>query len=489
MAKIQFRNDSAGTIYLDSFGHQQILVSEVIELFDQETKLKGDSQITTLLNAGDLVLIDDTGTDRTAAEALKILGGTVDLVRYGGASYDLLCTDPSGDIIWSAGSVLVKEEGTLVNSIPFTTLNFVGSAITATDATGRQTDITIVALQNIVEDTTPQLGGMLDVNGNAIGDGINELITFIEDPSAVNQIEIENQATGGGPIIRAAGDDTNIDLKISSKGTGVVNITGDVTVSGTVDGKDVSILIANVVEDTTPQLGGMLDVNGFDIGNGTEELIKFVETGSAVNEITITNAATANGPIISSTGADTNIDLVLTPKGTGVIDASTSVISNVVDPVAAQDVATKNYVDSVSSGPTGLTNFHDVFRFYEQGSTGDIYLMRADSLASNKFVGAVALANGRVVHVTSAREKDAHKFSDIVVRKQTASGTTWASGTWTDVGTALLMNNTILSDTYTNLTGYTFNAGDAIAVYLDKSTPVGGSSCEDPFVALYIKYD
>jgi len=392
MAKIQFRNDSAGTIYLDSFGHQQILVSEVIDLYDQETKLKGDSQITTLLNAGDLVLIDDTGADRTAAEALKILDGTVDLVKYGGASYDLLCTDPSGDITWSAGSVLVKEEGTLVNSIPFTTLNFIGPAITATDATGRQTNITVVALQNIVEDTAPQLGGMLDVNGNSIGDG-------------------------------------------------------------------------------------------------TLELIKFVETPSAVNEITITNAATGNGPSISATGDDSNIDLVLDTKGTGDIDASTNKIVNVVDPIADQDVATKKYVDDASSGPTGLTDFHEVWSFYEQGSTGDIYMMRADSLVTNKFPGHVALANGRVVHVTSAREKDATKFCDIVVRKQTASGTTWASGTWTNVGTALLMNNTILSDTYTNLTSYTFNAGDAIAVYLDKSTPVGGASCEDPFVALYVKYD
>ncbi len=143
MAKIQFRNDSVATIYLDSFSHQQILVSEVVDLFDQETKLKGDTQIITLINAGDLVLIDDTGTDRTAAEALKILDGTVDLVRYGGSSYDLLCTDPSGDLTWTQGAVLIKEEGTLVNSVPFNTLNFVGSSITATDATGGQVDVTV----------------------------------------------------------------------------------------------------------------------------------------------------------------------------------------------------------------------------------------------------------------------------------------------------------------------------------------------------------
>ena len=75
--------------------------------------------------------------------------------------------------------------------------------------------------------------------------------------------------------------------------------------------------IDNVVEDTTPQLGGQLDVNGNAIGDGTLELLKFSETASAVNEFTIANAATTNGPTLSATGDDTNIDINITPKGTG----------------------------------------------------------------------------------------------------------------------------------------------------------------------------
>jgi hypothetical protein len=74
---------------------------------------------------------------------------------------------------------------------------------------------------------------------------------------------------------------------------------------------------SDILGDTTPQLGGMLDVNGQAIGDGTLELIKFLETASAVNEITITNADTTNAPEISATGDDTNIDLKLTPKGSG----------------------------------------------------------------------------------------------------------------------------------------------------------------------------
>jgi hypothetical protein len=52
--------------------------------------------------------------------------------------------------------------------------------------------------------------------------------------------------------------------------------------------------------------------------NGNEQ-IKFTTTASAVNELTITNAATGNRPDISVTGGDTNIGLSLTTKGTGLI--------------------------------------------------------------------------------------------------------------------------------------------------------------------------
>ena len=77
--------------------------------------------------------------------------------------------------------------------------------------------------------------------------------------------------------------------------------------------------LSDIVNDNSPQLGGMLDVNGNSIGDGTLELLSFSETGSAVNEFTITNAATNNGPRFSATGDDTNIDLDLLAKGTGTV--------------------------------------------------------------------------------------------------------------------------------------------------------------------------
>jgi len=62
---------------------------------------------------------------------------------------------------------------------------------------------------------------------------------------------------------------------------------------------------------TSPKIGtSILDTNG-------NELTLLTATSSAVNEFTIANAATANAPELSTTGGDTNIDLKITPKGSG----------------------------------------------------------------------------------------------------------------------------------------------------------------------------
>ena len=81
---------------------------------------------------------------------------------------------------------------------------------------------------------------------------------------------------------------------------------------------------SSLVDDTTPQLGGMLDVNGNAIGDGTLELLKFSETGSAVNELTIANAATTTDPTITASGGDANVGLGLVAKGTGVVQITSS---------------------------------------------------------------------------------------------------------------------------------------------------------------------
>src|SRR3990167_2457586 len=61
--------------------------------------------------------------------------------------------------------------------------------------------------------------------------------------------------------------------------------------------------------------------------NNSNEVLKTATTASAVNEITITNAATAGLPIVAASGDDTNIGVVVRGKGTGRIDLGTSTSS------------------------------------------------------------------------------------------------------------------------------------------------------------------
>ena len=64
---------------------------------------------------------------------------------------------------------------------------------------------------------------------------------------------------------------------------------------------------------TDPKIGTkILDVNGL-------ELLNLTATGSAVNELTLANAATGGAPVLSATGGDTNIGITLTPKGSGAV--------------------------------------------------------------------------------------------------------------------------------------------------------------------------
>lgn len=70
------------------------------------------------------------------------------------------------------------------------------------------------------------------------------------------------------------------------------------------------------LDGTAPTQNELLTTDANGIIKSTPTIITS-ETGSAVNQITVSDAVTLNGPTIAATGTDTNIDLNLTPKGTG----------------------------------------------------------------------------------------------------------------------------------------------------------------------------
>jgi hypothetical protein len=125
--------------------------------------------------------------------------------------------------------------------------------------------------------------------------------TYIISNGTTGAFTVEFKTVSGTGVTFSATDKSTKTL--FADGTNIVD-TGTVSLTGvqTLTNKTLTAPILDEINDS----------------NGNEEII-FTTTASAVNEITIANAATGNKPNISVTGDDTNIGLSVSTKGTGLI--------------------------------------------------------------------------------------------------------------------------------------------------------------------------
>jgi len=122
---------------------------------------------------------------------------------------------------------------------------------------------------------------------------------YIIKNATTNSYTVEfKYVTGSGSSVTWAADD---------KSTKIVYATAN-------DGTNPDIVdVGSGLSLTSPALvTGINDV----VGN---ELIKVTATASAINELTIANAASGAGPTISATGGGTDVDINITPKAAGKI--------------------------------------------------------------------------------------------------------------------------------------------------------------------------
>jgi len=138
--------------------------------------------------------------------------------------------------------------------------------------------------------TAPKIadGGFIaDANGN-------EAVVLQTASSAVNAIEITNAATGGAVVIGAMGDDSNVDIDISPKGTGEVNIAaGNLNYAGTaVTATGAELNILDGVTSTTAELNTL---DGYT-GSVTElnYLKSLYDTGVTSTEYDYLDGVTSN---------------------------------------------------------------------------------------------------------------------------------------------------------------------------------------------------
>ena len=119
-------------------------------------------------------------------------------------------------------------------------------------------------LSDVVSDTTPQLGGNLDVNGNSIVTVSNGNISITPNGSGKVILDGLSHPTSDGSNGQFLKTDGGGNLSFAS----VTQATGNE--------------LENLSEDTSPQLGGNLDVNGNDIVSTSNANIDILPNGSGV---------------------------------------------------------------------------------------------------------------------------------------------------------------------------------------------------------------
>ena len=234
------------------------------------------------------------------------------------------------------------------------------TAITA-DSAGLAT-LTITGttfLADIVSDTSPQLGGNLDMNGQQIVTTSNGNIKLYPNGTGVVEIGGDGSSADGTIQLNCSQNSHGIKLASPPHSAGQsYTLTFPSTAPGankllqTDANGDLSFIdtpsagISDVVSDTTPQLGGNLDVNGQDIvstsngsidiqpnGNGKTNLknITFNENIHDIGTTSGTKTPDVNdGPVqtitldgnltlnaLASPTAGQSLTLIITQDGTG----------------------------------------------------------------------------------------------------------------------------------------------------------------------------
>lgn len=184
-----------------------------------------------------------------------------------------------------------------------------------------------MARQNISTGSTANdgTGDTLRSAGTKINDNFVEIYRHLGGGDSDNlsaQVSLEDSAvvfegaTADDYEVRLTADDATADRQIK-----LPNADGTIVL-------DTHTQTLTNKTFTTPSMTSPKITTGINDANNNE-IIKFTATGSAVNEITVTNKATGNHPNVSATGTDANINLELDAKGSGSVEINKAAFSSV----------------------------------------------------------------------------------------------------------------------------------------------------------------
>lgn len=152
------------------------------------------------------------------------------------------------------------------------------------------------------------VSGFLSFSAAGVTNG--QSVTYIIEDGASRELGVGTYTSSGTTLTRSVIKSTNSDNAVNLSGSATVGITA--------------------AAENFSEWNSAIDANGFNIGfddntgindDSGNESVRFRKTSSAVNYIEILNTETTVGPAIGTAGDDTNIDLNLTAKGSGVVKA------------------------------------------------------------------------------------------------------------------------------------------------------------------------
>jgi len=307
----------------------------------------GDTVNATTVNASTSVTTPIVQASNTAGLALKNASGTTQLLLGAGGG-DNLALNVSTNINGANAQIDISPSGTgHVHIKPAGS----GSIEIAPTSAGTINNMSIGA--------TTALTGRFTTVTSTIATGTAPLV--VTSTTEVANLRAAN-ATSADTANQVKSNTTTGVLQVTGPAAAATRVMTTPDANFTVARTDAGQTFTGVNTFTSPKIiTDISDTNG-------NELIKVTATASAVNELTVANAATGNNPILSATGSDTNIGITLTPKGTGnaVLTSGNLVVANGqgIDFSATPGTGTSellsdyeegSWTPTIASGATGIT--------------------------------------------------------------------------------------------------------------------------------------